>query len=67
MTKLESHFKVGCPCETGDIKSHIKIRLLEHMDIIMALVAGVLSMENEKAKRTNEYAAWAPCTILTSP
>ena len=32
-TGLESHFKIGCPCDTGEKKSHIKITLLEHMDV----------------------------------
>ena len=32
-TGLESHFKVGCPCDSGEKKSHIKITLIEHMDV----------------------------------
>ena len=32
-TGLEEHFKTGCPCDTGEKKSHISITLLEHMDV----------------------------------
>ena len=32
-TGLEEQFKVGCPCDTGGKKSHIRITLLEHMNV----------------------------------